>query len=126
MRPRPDPERKPVPLSGELFDQAKAAGFNFPETLEGWISPEWLDFSQRRSSTMPWVKRTLQGRIHDFERVLNAYYPTSTDTKLTSTWRTLLRSVASWRYHLRIYRYPLELRAMHKFIAYQRPETSGF
>ncbi|MEM7344888.1 MAG: radical SAM protein, partial [Chloroflexota bacterium] len=116
----------PVPLSGELYEQAKAEGFKFPETLEGWISQEWLDFSQRRSTTMPWMKQPLQGRIHDFERVLNAYYPTSTDTKLTNTWRTLLRTVASWRYHMRIYRYPLELRVMHKVIAYQRPETSGF
>jgi len=116
----------PVPLSGELFEQAKAEGFAFPDTLEGWISPEWLNFSQRRSTTMPWVKQPLQGRIHDFERVLNAYYPTSTDARLTDTWRAILRTVASWRYHLRIYRYPFELRAMHRLIAYQRPETSGF
>jgi hypothetical protein len=116
----------PVPMAGELFENAKAEGFAFPETLEEWASPEWLNFSQRRSTTMPWIKQTLQQRIHDFERVLNAYYPTSTDAKLTDTWRTLLRSVAAWRYHTRIYRFPLELRAMHRLIAYQRPETSGF
>ncbi|MDX1520727.1 MAG: radical SAM protein [Anaerolineae bacterium] len=116
----------PVPLSGELYEQAKAQGFAYPETLEGWISPEWLNFSQRRSTTMPWVQQSLQERIHNFERVLNAYYPTSTDTKLTRNWRTLLRLISAWRYHLRVYRYPLELRALHRLIAYQRPETSGF
>ena len=116
----------PVPLSGSLYEQAKAEGFAFPETLEEWISPEWLNFSQRRSRTMPWVAQSLQERIHDFERVLNAYYPTSTDARLNNTWRRLLRGVSAWRYHLRFYRYPLELRAMHKLIAYQRPETSGF
>jgi radical SAM superfamily enzyme YgiQ (UPF0313 family) len=116
----------PVPLAGELFEEAKAEGFAFPETLDGWVSPEWLNFSQRRSTTMPWIQQTLQQRIHDFERVLNAYYPTSTDAKLTGTWRTLLRGVAAWRYHTRFYRFPLELRAMHRLIAYQRPETSGF
>ena len=41
----------PVPLSGELFEQAKANGFAFPETLEGWISPEWLD--SRRDAAPP-------------------------------------------------------------------------
>lgn len=116
----------PVPLAGDLYDHAKADGFAFPETLEEWLSPEWLNFSQRRSTTMPWVKQTLQGQIHDFERVLNAYYPTSTDAKLTGAWRSLLRAIAAWRYHGRIYRYPFELRALHRLVAYQRPETSGF
>lgn len=116
----------PVPLAGELYDKAKAEGFAFPDTLEGWISEEWQSFSQRRSLTLPWVKQPLQGKLHDFERVLNAYYPTSTHLGLTDSWRNLLRAVASWRYHSRIYRYPLELRALHKLIRYQRPETSGF
>lgn len=116
----------PVPLSGELYEQAKADGFAFPETLEEWISPEWLNFSQRRSHTMPWIKQTLQQQILDFERVLNAYYPTTTDIKLTQTWRNVLRLTSAARYHLRFYRFPVELRALHRLIAYQRPETSGF
>lgn len=116
----------PVPLAGDLYDEAQAEGFAFPKTLEEWVSPAWLDFSQRRSDTLPWVKQTLQGRMHDFERVLNAYYPTSTYTNLTKPMRTVLKMAASWRYYGRFYRFPLELRALHKFIAYQRPETSGF
>lgn len=116
----------PVPLSGDLYDEAKANGFAFPETLEEWISPEWAEFVQRRSKTMPWIEYSLQSRIKDFERVLNAYYPTSTDANLTDFWRKSLRAVSSWRYHSRFYRFPLELRAMHKFVAYQRPETAGF
>jgi anaerobic magnesium-protoporphyrin IX monomethyl ester cyclase len=116
----------PVPLAGDLYDDAQAEGFAFPQTLEEWVSPEWYDFSQRRSTTMPWVKRSLQEQIHDFERVLNAYYPTSTDTKLTTAWRSLLRVASAWRYHLRFYHFPIELRALHKVVAYQRPETSGF
>jgi hypothetical protein len=116
----------PVPLAGDLYDEAQAEGFAFPKTLEEWVSPEWLNFSQRRSTTMPWVKQTLQGRMRDFERVLNAYYPTSTDARLTNIWRTVLRTTAAWRYHTRIYRFPLELKALHRIVAYQRPETSGF
>jgi hypothetical protein len=75
---------------------------------------------------MPWIKRTLQDQIHDFERVINAYYPTSTDAKLSGGWRNVLRAVSAWRYHLRFYHFPIELRALHKLVAYQRPETSGF
>ena len=116
----------PVPLAGELFDEAMAQGFSFPRTLDEWTAPQWTAFSTRRSLTVPWLERSLRQRIWDFERVLNAYYPTTTDTKLRGPVRLLLRSVSAWRYHLGIYRFPLELRALHKLIAYQRPETSGF
>lgn len=116
----------PVPLAGDLYDEAKQEGFTFPETLEEWVSPDWLNFSQRRSTTMPWIRRGLQEQIHDFERVINAYYPTSTDAKLTRGWRRVLRLVSAWRYHLRFYHHPFELRALHRLVAYQRPETSGF
>ena len=116
----------PVPLAGELYEQAKAEGFQFPETLEQWISPEWRDFSQRRSATMPWVQDPLRRRLHDFERVLNAYYPTATNPGLTGARRALLKAASAWRYHLGVYAHPLELRALHKVMAYQRPETSGF
>jgi radical SAM superfamily enzyme YgiQ (UPF0313 family) len=116
----------PVPLAGDLYDEATREGFAFPQTLDEWTSPAWLNFAQRRSTAMPWMRQPLQERLRDFERVLNAYYPTTTDLKLTHLWRGLLRAAAAWRYHLRLYRFPLELRALHKIIAYQRPETSGF
>lgn len=115
----------PVPLSGDLYDEAVAEGFSFPKTLDEWIKPEWRDFSQRRSITMPWMKQPLQQRLHDFERVLNAYYPTATDPKLNKLWRSVLRATSSWRYHLRFYRFPLELRVLQRVLSYQRPETSG-
>jgi pyruvate-formate lyase-activating enzyme len=116
----------PVPLAGELYDQAKAEGFAFPETLEGWIDSNWQEFAQRRSSNMPWLDDPLRRKVHNFERVLNAYYPTVTDPRLGGPWRRVLRSASAWRYRLRYYNHPLELRALQKLLAYQRPETSGF
>ncbi|HEX2620649.1 MAG TPA: radical SAM protein [Phototrophicaceae bacterium] len=116
----------PVPLSGELYDEAKAEGFAFPETLEGWVSDDWQDFVQRRSTNMPWMKDPIRRKVRNFERVLNAYYPTSTDVRLQNQWRGVLKMFSAWRYHTRIYRYPIELRALHKMLHYQRPETTGF
>lgn len=116
----------PVPLAGDLYDNALAEGFHFPRTLEEWISPEWLDFSQRRSSTIPWIKRSLRDQILDFERVLNAYYPTTTNLNLNGVHRFLLRALSSWRYNLEFYHFPLELRLTQRLLSYQRPETSGF
>lgn len=116
----------PVPLAGDLYEQAKSTGFRFPESLEEWISPAWQDFAQRRNNHVPWLKDPLRREVRDFERVLNAYYPTTTDRRLRGAWRWALKAVSAWRYHLQAYRYPLELRALHRLIAYQRPETSGF
>jgi anaerobic magnesium-protoporphyrin IX monomethyl ester cyclase len=116
----------PVPLAGELYEEARATGFAFPETLEEWINPAWQEFSQRRSAHLPWVQDSLRKQVQDFERVINAYYPTATDPRLGGRWRWLLKSASAWRYHLRFYSYPWELRALHKFLRYQRPETSGF
>ena len=116
----------PVPLAGELYEEARAEGFEFPETLEGWISPAWQEFSQRRSTQMPWLKDPVRRMITDFQWVLNAYYPTTTDPSLTRLKRGLLQTSATWRYKLGVYRFPFELRALHKVVSYQRPETTGF
>ncbi len=116
----------PVPLSGEMYREARARGFRFPETLEEWVSPVWQEFAQRRSVAMPWLADPLRRRVRDFERVLNAYYPTATDARLRGPGRWSLRAVSAWRYRLRFYRFPMELRVMQKLLAYQRPETSGF
>jgi radical SAM superfamily enzyme YgiQ (UPF0313 family) len=116
----------PVPLAGELYDEAKARGFAFPQTLESWCDPEWEEFSQRRSTTMPWVKDRLRQRVRNFERVLNAYYPTSTNPRLRGGRTLLLRGVSAWRWRTDVYSYPIELRALHRLLRYQRPETTGF
>jgi len=116
----------PVPLAGELYEEAKAKGFQFPETLEQWISPAWQEFSQRRSTNVPWLDDPVRRKIRDFQWVINAYYPTITDVHLSRLRRGTLRALSAWRYHLRLYGYPLELRAFNRLLAYQRPETSGF
>ncbi len=116
----------PVPLDGALFDEALATGFRFPETLDEWISPAWLEFSRRHSAHLPWLSDRQMQRVRNFERVLNAYYPTTTDARLRGIWREALRAVSAWRYGLRFYESPLELRALQRLVRYQRPETSGF
>lgn len=116
----------PVPLSGELYAGAQASGFRFPETLEEWMSDEWQDFAQRRSSGLPWVGDRLSRRVRNFERVVHAFHPTVTDPNFSAMKRRILRLLSGWRYHLGIYALPLELLAMQKAFRYQRPETTGF
>jgi radical SAM superfamily enzyme YgiQ (UPF0313 family) len=116
----------PVPLAGDLYDAAVEHGFRFPATLDEWITPQWDQISRRRSSLLPWMRPSLRARIHNFERVLNAYYPTSTDLRLTGATRAVLRAASTWRYRSGVYGLPLELGLLQRLIRYQRPETTGF
>ncbi len=116
----------PVPRDGTLDAHARALGFRFPDTLDGWLRGDWQDFALRRDPHTPWLNPRLQAKVRGFERVLNAWYPTSTDLRLTGWRRATLRALGSWRYHLRAYRHPLELRALQRVVGYQRPETAGF
>jgi anaerobic magnesium-protoporphyrin IX monomethyl ester cyclase len=72
------------------------------------------------------VNGNVRRRVRNFERVLNAFYPTVTDPRLTPARRALLRVLSAWRYRLKMYVAPYELRALHRLIHYQRPETTGF
>jgi anaerobic magnesium-protoporphyrin IX monomethyl ester cyclase len=117
----------PVPLAGDLWQGAQARGFRFPQTLEEWASPHWLKVQRRRRADLPWLSQRNQQLLADFETVINAYFPTSTDVRLhRGPWRLFLRALSGWRYQRRFYRWPWELRALQSLIRYQRPETSGF
>lgn len=116
----------PVPQEGTLFEEARELGFRFPDTLDQWVSGDWRDFALRRDPKTPWLRGDIRRRVRDFESVLNAYYPTVTDPRLTGPRRTALRLLGSWRYLTGLYRAPLELRFLQRLIRYQRPETTGF
>ncbi len=114
----------PTP-GGSMYEQAVAQGFKYPDTLDEWISPEWATFSRRRNPHTPWIKREHMEMLNNFETVLSARYPTITDLKMQPWHRQALQSLGTWRYNLGIYGFPVELRAMFKYIAYRRPELEG-
>ena len=116
----------PVPSDGAMYSEASRLGFAFPSSLDEWASDEWRQLSMRRGDGIPWFDGTIRQRVRDFERVLNAYYPTVTDARLTRARRALLRAASAWRYELKMYAAPYELRALHRMLGYLRPETTGF
>ena len=116
----------PVPLDGELYSAAQRRGFAFPQTLDEWASGSSQQFAMRRGDGLPWIDKQVRTRIRNFERVINAYYPTTTDTRLTRWHRAALKLASGLRYALKWYDAPYELRALQRLIQYQRPETTGF
>jgi radical SAM superfamily enzyme YgiQ (UPF0313 family) len=119
----------PVPMDasgGNLYEKAKAAGFTFPRTLEEWVREPWRNFALRRDPKTPWLDGKIYSKIRNFERVINAYYPTTTDMKITGFRERILKLFGGWRYKIQFYNYPIELRILQRLFKYQRPETTGF
>jgi anaerobic magnesium-protoporphyrin IX monomethyl ester cyclase len=117
----------PVPTEGsDMYDKVLKTGFRFPEKLEDWISPEWEQFDLRKNPLTPWLTPEMINKIKDFETVLNGYYPTVSDIRLTDLKRRMIRSVASLRYKTGIYKKPYELKALQMLWKYRQPEIEGF
>ena len=117
----------PVPTEGsELYKKTQEAGFRFPETLEDWISPRWENFDLRKNPLTPWLTPEMIDKIRDFETVLNGYYPTVSDIRLNPVKRALIHRLAALRYKTNVYRYPYEIKFLHKIWKYRQPEIQGF
>ncbi|HEU5290849.1 MAG TPA: radical SAM protein [Cyclobacteriaceae bacterium] len=117
----------PVPTEGsELFDGSLDRGFKFPQTLEEWMQPQWLNFDLHREYLTPWLKPEMIRYIHDFETVVHAQYPTVSDYKLSSLQRKAIKMLSRIRYEKNIFSYPLELKALMKYwLKYRQPEIQG-
>lgn len=118
----------PVPTEGsELYNEVLKSGFKFPEKLEDWLDPQWEKFDLRKNPLTPWLKPEMIDKIKNFETVLNAYYPTVSDTKLSRFQKKTMRTISSMRYRSGMYNYPYELKALQKFwLRYRQPEIEGF
>ncbi|MFC0773514.1 B12-binding domain-containing radical SAM protein [Terrimonas alba] len=117
----------PVPTEGsEMYKKVLQSGFHFPEKLEDWISPQWESFDLRKNPLTPWLTPEMINKIKDFETVLNGYYPTVSDMKLSSMKRKLLRTVSLIRYKTGFFNKPYELKALQLLWKYRQPEIEGF
>jgi radical SAM superfamily enzyme YgiQ (UPF0313 family) len=117
----------PVPTEGSaLYKEAVANGFAFPQKLEDWISPQWESFDLHRNPLTPWLTPEMVDKIHNFETVLNGYFPTVTDIRLNELKRKIIHWVSDFRYRMGFYHYPYEIKLLHRLWKYRQPETEGF
>jgi radical SAM superfamily enzyme YgiQ (UPF0313 family) len=118
----------PVPTEGsELFNEVKKNGFDFPAHLEEWLDSAWEKFDLRKNPLTPWLTPKMINKIKNFETVLNAYYPTVSDFKLTKVQLKTMKILSSIRYNTGFYILPYELKVLQKFwLKYRQPEIEGF
>jgi anaerobic magnesium-protoporphyrin IX monomethyl ester cyclase len=117
----------PVPTEGSaMYKKVLESGFRFPEKLEDWIGPQWESFDLRKNPLTPWLTPDMIDKIKDFETVLNGYYPTVSDVRLTSFKRKVMKLAAYPRYKTGVYKKPYELKALQILWKYRQPEIEGF
>lgn len=110
----------------EMSLAAKLKGFDYPKSLEEWVSPKWQNFDLRKNPLTPWLKPHHFKMIRNFEKTLNAYYPTNSDLKIRGWKRSLLQLMGCWRYKTDFYTAPYEIMLTQKLLKYRQPEIEGF
>jgi anaerobic magnesium-protoporphyrin IX monomethyl ester cyclase len=93
----------------------------FPDTPEEWASERWYKYTVRSDPNVPWLPRRLRRRIADFERVVNCRWPTVQDIRMPRWGRALLPALASWRYAMGIYSFPVELQWAERLVDLRKP-----
>jgi anaerobic magnesium-protoporphyrin IX monomethyl ester cyclase len=118
----------PVPTEGsEMYKDVQKTGFRFPEKLDDWLNPEWEHFDLHKNPLTPWLTAEMVNKIRNFETVINGYYPTMSDVKLSEFQRKFMHTISAWRYKNKIFHFPYEIKALQKFwLKYRQPEIEGF
>jgi len=93
----------------------------FPHSADGWAEPQWVDYWCHQDA--PWLSERLRRRIVDFTTVLGCRYPTVMDIRASAWGKSALRALAAWRYRLKRYDRPWELRVSRKLIRHWDPRV---
>ena len=117
----------PVPTEGsEMYEKVLASGFRFPQKLEDWLDSSWENFDLRKNPLTPWLTPAMIDKIKNFETVLNGYYPTVSDVRMGKIKRGIVKQISKIRYQNNLFKYPYEIKALHKIWKYRQPEIEGF
>jgi anaerobic magnesium-protoporphyrin IX monomethyl ester cyclase len=114
----------PVPqrtrMYGGVEDQVQ-----FPDTPEEWASDRWQRFTTQRDPSVPWLHVRTKRLIDDFDVVVTSRWPTIQDIRMPKWGRRLLKALSDWRYRLRVYAFPFELRWMRQYFRLRNPKEES-
>jgi anaerobic magnesium-protoporphyrin IX monomethyl ester cyclase len=114
----------PVPQRTSMYGNIDGQ-IAFPTTPEEWASKRWMDFTLRIDPNTPWLKRKTKKLIDNFEIVVSSRWPTVQDIRAPRWSRAILKTLSSWRYALRLYSFPQELRWAHQWINLRKPKQES-
>jgi anaerobic magnesium-protoporphyrin IX monomethyl ester cyclase len=114
----------PVPQRGAMYGDIDGQ-IAFPDTPAEWATKQWMDFTLGTDTQAPWLKRRTKKLIDNFEIVIGSRWPTVQDIRASQWSRALLKTLSSWRYALRIYRFPVELHWANQLINLRKPKRES-
>ena len=97
-----------------MYDQAVAAGFQYPDSLDVWLAPPWTVYEAHRNAVTPWQDQAVVQHVYDFEAVLHARWPSVSDQGLHPWHRKALRLLSEARWRNQRYGRPIEIKALQK------------
>jgi radical SAM superfamily enzyme YgiQ (UPF0313 family) len=114
----------PVPqrqrMYGEVEDQVE-----FPSTPEEWATERWQRFTTQKDPASPWLRPRVKRRIDNFDVVVTSRWPTIQDIRLPGWGRRLLKLLSDWRYRLKVYAFPVELKWTRQYFRLRNPKEES-
>jgi radical SAM superfamily enzyme YgiQ (UPF0313 family) len=114
----PVPQREK--MYGGVEDQVQ-----FPASPEEWATERWQRFTTQKDPSAPWLRPHTKRLIDNFELVVTSRWPTMQDIRLPRWGRWLLKLLSDWRYRLRVYSFPIELRWMQRYFKLRKPKEES-
>lgn len=114
----------PVPQRERMYGGVEDQ-IQFPATPEEWATPRWYNFTVRKDPRTPWLSLRTKRLIDNFRLVVASRWPTVQDIRLSAWGRSLLKVLSWWRYQLRVYRFPAELKWAHRLTDVRKPEAES-
>lgn len=106
-----------------VLNQYGPSGPDLPITPEEWTQPEWINYVCHLDA--PWLSPKIRQRVKDFAKVLQCRFPTVQDYSTPAWGKSLLKGLATWRYHTGRYTNPWELDVARKFIPLRKPQEES-
>jgi radical SAM superfamily enzyme YgiQ (UPF0313 family) len=114
----------PVPQRERMYGGVEGQ-VQFPTSPEEWATERWQRFTTQKNPSAPWLKPRTKRLIDNFETVVTSRWPTIQDILLPPWGRWLLKALSEWRYRLRVYSCPVELRWLQRFFKLRNPREES-
>jgi radical SAM superfamily enzyme YgiQ (UPF0313 family) len=126
----PTPQRDPEAVRADRFgthlpalDTYGPSGPTLPTTPEEWTQPQWVQYVCHQDA--PWLTPRMRQRVKDFAQVLACRFPTVQDVRTPPWGKSVLRSLARWRYAADRYDRPWELHLAKRLIPLREPQKES-
>ena len=115
--------REPAATHLPVLKTYGPSGPALPTTPEEWTDPSWVNWVCHLDA--PWLTPRIRQRVKDFARVLACRFPTVQDYRTPAWGKTLLQSLARWRYATETYANPIELRIGQRLLRPRDPKSES-